>query len=371
MKILIATDKFKGSLTALEVSEAITAGLQKKYPDAEINTHLMADGGDGSLAILEHHLDFQKHQVATVDPLGRPIVAEYCTTDEAAFIEVASASGFVLLKKEERNPTLTSTSGTGIMIADAIKKGFQKVFLFLGGSGTSDAGIGIASALGYTFFDKNKNPLTPTGGNLEKIDSIHFDHSFDFQKISLTLFCDVTNPLYGPMGAAYVYAPQKGATPNQVEALDNGLRNFAKIAKETTGISIDDLPGGGSAGGISAGMTALCNAKLVRGFDTIATITQLESAIQNHDLIISGEGKLDEQSLQGKVVSGVADLCKKHQKPLLLFVGKNELKNAPSTESVYWKKVFAVMDVAQSEEDAMQNGKDYLLHLAEHAGVVL
>ena len=374
MKVLLCPDKFKGSLSAMQVCKAIAAGLAKSQPQAETVFHPMADGGDGSLEILATHLNLQPKTITTTDPLGRPINATYFTSTDAAFIELASASGLVLLKNGERNPLITSSFGSGKMMADALANGFQKIYLFLGGSATNDAGMGIAAALGCQFLDKNGELLEPTGGNLPKVKNIQFDKLGGNFKLppnllppnarpNITLLCDVTNPLFGPNGAAHVYARQKGATDEQVAHLDDGLRHFSQILLKETGVEVGALPGSGAAGGIAASLVALFGAKLENGFATIAELTGLEKQIQLADCVITGEGKLDSQSLQGKVVDGVAALCRKHGKPLVLFVGKNEL-TATELQELGAKQVFSISERATGLEDAMRNGAGYLEEMA-------
>ena len=359
MKILIAPDKFKGSLSAQKICEAIGNGLKKNDPTIETIYHPMADGGDGSLEIISKHLALEKHFIKTVDPIGREIFTHYFTSTDAAFIEVASASGLVLLSQTERNPLLTSTIGTGKMIVDALSKGFKKIYLFLGGSATNDAGMGIATTLGFRFLDAEKNELSPIGKNLSKVKSIHSSPIFDFEEIKITLLCDVNNPMFGKNGAAYIYAPQKGASKEQVFFLDEGLKNFSHILQKHSGTEVSELSGGAAAGGVGAGLVALLNVKLESGFEIISQLTFLEKQIETADWVISGEGKLDQQSLQGKVVSGIAYLCKKHQKPLSLFVGKNELPQH-QIDFLKTKHIFSILDHAKNIDDAMLNGTFYL-----------
>lgn len=366
MKILIAPDKFKGSLSALEVCRAIESGLKKRGEKTVVRAHPMADGGDGSLAILSGYLDLKSQIIQTIDPLGREISAEYFTSSKAAFIEVASASGLVLLDKKERNPLKTSTLGTGKMIADALTKGYQQIYLFLGGSATNDAGMGIASALGCQFLDVEHKILAPIGGNLAEVKHIKFGTQFDLKNIQLTLLCDVTNPLFGIKGAAHVYAPQKGANLDQVKYLDDGLRNFSRLIHHQFSKDVSSIPGSGAAGGISAGLMGLLGAKIKKGFEVISQLTDLEKQIQWADGVISGEGKLDPQSLQGKVIDGVARLCKKHKKPLTLLVGKNELKTQ-DLQHLNIKDVFSISEQAKDIDDAMLNGAMYLEQMAEQA----
>ncbi len=363
MKILIAPDKFKGSLSAYEVCQAIDNGLKGSGKSLETIYHPMADGGDGALEILSKHLDLRPEKLSVHDPLGRPIVAEYFTSENIAFIEMASASGLVLLKEEERNPLQTSTFGTGQMVLDALNKGYRQFFLFLGGSATNDAGMGISAALGFQFLDDQKQQLEPIGANLLRIRYIEQSSSMDLSNLDMTLLCDVSNPLFGPNGAAYVYAKQKGASPKQIEILDQGLRNFHQIIFQQFNRDVSELPGSGAAGGIGAGLVALFGAQLRSGFDTISALTNLETQIQSADWVISGEGRLDGQSLQGKVIDGLDSLCKKHNKPLSLFVGKNELDEKDRSK-IKTQGIYSVMEIAKDLSDAMVNGEKYLKELA-------
>lgn len=370
MKVLVSPDKFKGSLSANEICQIVERGLKRQNKSFEIIAHPMADGGDGSLEILSEYLNLKSQAIQTVDPLGRGILAQYFVSPNAAFIEVASASGIVLLKEDERNPLITSTYGTGKMIADAISKGFQNIYLFLGGSATNDAGIGIASSLGYLFLDEQKRILKPIGENLSSIRYIKPTLDFDLKNIQLILLCDVTNPLVGENGAAYVYAPQKGATVEQVKYLDDGLSVFSQVIYKQFGKNISNLRGGGAAGGIGAGLTALFDAKMKSGFEVIASLTNLEKRIQEADWVISGEGKLDAQSLQGKVIDGVANLCKKYNKPLTLLVGKNDLQTK-EMKILGAKYIFSIVDNAKNLQDAIANGSKYLEEIAEKLALIL
>ncbi len=362
MKMLLASDKFKGSLSAREVCQAIEKGLTSAVPPVEVMAHPMADGGDGSLEVLSEHLRLDRIDMLTVDPLGRKISTHYLVSPDAAFIELASASGLVLLKEEERDPYKTSTLGTGKMVLDAIDRGLRKIYLFLGGSATNDAGTGIASALGCLFLDENQEELAPVGENLSRIHSVLPSTRFASEKVELILLCDVTNGLYGWNGAAQVYARQKGASEAQVTYLDSGLAHFNNVLFDQTGEDMNSIPGVGAAGGIGASMIALFGARLEKGFDAIARLTGLEKRIQWADYVVSGEGKLDVQSLQGKVIDGVAELCKQYNKPLTLFVGKNELDSIGKSLEV--DHVFAISERAKDLKDAMDNGAIFLEELA-------
>ncbi|WP_020535757.1 glycerate kinase [Lewinella cohaerens] len=362
MKILLAPDKFKGSLTARAVCETIAASLSSIAPGLEIEVHPMADGGDGSLEVLVKALGLNEMEVATVDPLGRPIKASYLHNQKQAFIELASASGLVLLKEEERDPMLTSTFGTGLMVKHAINQGVTDIYLLLGGSATNDFGLGVITALGGILEDEEGEALAPIGENLIKIAKI-IPPSATYQKTKFHVLCDVNNPPYGENGAAYVYARQKGGTAQQIEDLDAGAKHLCALISDQFGIVLDSLQGGGAAGATAAGIVGLLGGEIKGGFAALSTLTKLPEKIAAADIVISGEGKLDEQSLQGKVIDGVAKLCAAHQKPLYLFVGMNVLP--PSAhEALNIKKVFSVMEYATSQDDAMLNPTQYLRQMS-------
>lgn len=364
MKILIAPDKFKGSLSAKEVCMAIARGIRKIKPEANIAFHPMADGGDGSLQAISDHLKVHPQKVITQDPLGRELEAGYLISGDKAFVEMASVSGLVLLEEKERNPLYTSTFGTGLLIKDAILKGCKEIFLFLGGSATNDAGIGIAAALGCQFFDRQKELLPPVGKSLADIHSIEVRPFFKPDSIQFTLLCDVANLLYGPNGAAHVYAKQKGASDHEIEELDLGLRHFAALINQQFQLDISQIEGVGAAGGIGASMLSFFNADLKSGFSVLSELTGLSQKILKADQVITGEGKLDAQSLEGKVVQGVASLCKRHQKRLTAFVGGYALKQH-QIEQLNIQKVYAISDMAGNLQDAMIHGVVYLEKLGE------
>lgn len=364
MRILLCPDKFKGTLSALEVCQALQAGLAISHPNDSVDVHPMADGGDGSLDILNRHLSLSAKTIYTADPLGREIAATYFFSESAAFIELSKASGLVLLQPSERNPELTSTLGTGKVIADALAAGHRHIYLFLGGSATNDGGLGIASALGYRFLDASKGVLDPIGANLSHIHYIQRDTVWPAtEEVSFTLLCDVTNPLYGPLGAAAVYSRQKGATETQVRSLDDGLRHYADLLLRETGIQVAGLPGAGAAGGIGASMVALFGGNLKSGFTALADLTGLEARIQSADWVISGEGSLDHQSLDGKLVAGLAALCRKHAKPLVLVVGKNELSES-QYRAAGIEAVWAITDYAPTHEAACSHAYPYIAEIA-------
>ena len=324
MKILISPDKFKGSLSAVEVAEAIEQGIRRVIPGAEIIKFPLADGGDGTVSLLTRHFKGRFIQINVHGPLFNNIEAEYGFVEsiKTAFIEMSSASGLSLLVEKHHNPLLTTTLGTGEMIADAVRKGAKRIILGIGGSATNDAGIGMACALGYRFFDINGKELDPLGENLQLIRSIDDSELlFKPSEINVLVACDVDNPLYGKKGAAYVYGPQKGATPEMVVKLDKGLKNFARIVMAKYGKDVNHMPGSGAAGGLGAGSVAFIDASLRPGIDLCMEITGFEKQLSSADLIITGEGKLDNQTFHGKVIDGVTRLAGKNNIPVLAICG--------------------------------------------------
>ena len=364
MKILIIPDKFKGSLNSKEVCDAIEKGIRRFLPKSEITKIPLADGGEGSLAVLEKTIGFERIHLEVRNPLFKTIPAYYGITDNAAYIEMASASGLQLLCKDEHNPMFTSSFGTGEMIADAIKRGATKVYLFVGGSATNDAGIGIASALGYQFLDERNKVLEPTGTNLLKIKSIDSSNVISIENINFNVLTDVKNPLFGIDGAAYSYAEQKGANQEEIEILNSGLQNVSQIIEKTFGVDVSQIPGSGAAGGVGAGMVAFCNANIFNGIDSIMDLLNVNYHIQQSDLVITGEGLLDKQTLKGKLVKGVVDRCKKMNKPLGIVCGDIDLSEE-ELKYFYPSQIKTIKVDGISKEDAMKNAYTLLIHRAE------
>ena len=328
MKILICPDKFKGSLTAVEVAEAVAEGIRLVDPRIESLKFPLADGGDGTASILTDHFKGKLIHINVHDPLFEIIEAVYgfAKNIRTAFIEMSSASGLRLIPEEKQNPFFTTTLGTGEMIRDAIAQDAERIFLCIGGSATNDAGTGMAAALGYKFLDIKGNELKPTGGNLLSIDSIDDSNLlFNPSEIDVQIACDVNNPLYGDKGAAHIYGPQKGATPVIVKKLDEGLRNFARIVAEKYGKEVDRMPGAGAAGGLGAGAVAFLNASLRSGIELVMEIMGFEERLKTADLIITGEGKIDKQTFQGKVIDGVTKHAGKYNIPVLAICGDMKL----------------------------------------------
>ncbi len=323
-KIIIAPDSFKGSLTAQEVADAMEQGVRRVLGDeVEIIKLPIADGGEGTMEILVRALAGERVVVAVHDPLMRIIQASYgIVGGDTAVIEMAAASGLTLLAAEERNPMNTSTFGFGEMIADALRRGCRNFMLCIGGSATNDGGVGMLQALGYRFYNKGGLPISPVGGELLNI--AYIDTSAILPELKKSCFkvaCDVTNPFYGHEGAAYVYAPQKGADPQMVEQLDAGLRHLAALISRTFSIDINAVPGSGAAGGLGGGLYAFLSAQLLPGIEMVLDTLNFEQMIEGADMIITGEGKIDAQTAMGKAVSGVLRRAQRQAIPVIALAG--------------------------------------------------
>lgn len=307
-KITIAVDSFKGSLSSREVADAFEEGFKSQYPKCEVVKVSIADGGEGTVDALVETLNGELVKALVVDPLGRTISAQYGIIDDGrtAVMEMSAASGLPLIAPTERNPLRTSTYGTGEMIVDAIKRGCRKFLVGIGGSATNDGGTGMLRALGFRFLDAEGNELIGGGEILERIDQIDASTArAELAECEFIVACDVTNPLYGPEGAAYVFAPQKGADAAMVERLDLGLRNYARAIERFNGVQVDAIAGAGAAGGLGGGFKALLGARLEPGIDMVLNAMQFSKIIAGSDLVITGEGRIDRQTTMGKAPSGV------------------------------------------------------------------
>ncbi|MFD2100535.1 glycerate kinase [Flagellimonas iocasae] len=324
MKFVLAPDKYKGSLTGHEFCDAVESGIRKVFPNAEILKRPLADGGDGTIEVVAHYLNAHSISLEVTDPLFRKIKADYLLSDDkkTAFIEMSEASGYKVLTKSEMNCMRTTSLGTGEMILDALEKGAKNIVLGIGGSATNDGGMGMATALGYEFLDKNGNSLDPIGKNLALVNEIRTEGVHKkLEGATIQVACDVNNPLYGENGAAKVYGPQKGASPEEVEVLDKGLEHFAQIIQSTFGVDVQKIPGAGAAGGMGAGAVVFLDAKLTSGVDLVMQLANFDEALTDADWIITGEGQLDGQTFSGKTIAGVIQSAKKKGVPIAAFCG--------------------------------------------------
>ena len=362
MKIVIAPDKFKGSLTGFEFCDIVEAEIKAALPEAEIMKLPLADGGDGTMEILKYHLNGKRIKVEVNDPLFRPIKADYLyiESSETAYIEMAEASGLKLLSENEQNCFLTTTYGTGLMILHAIENGAKNIVLGIGGSATNDCGVGMAFALGYQFLDDEGDEVIPVGKNLTKIKSIDTSNvNIDLKNVTFEVACDVTNPLYGKNGAAYVYAPQKGASPMEIIALDQGLKNMSDLFIEKFDIDVQVIKGTGAAGGMGAGALVFLNAKLISGIELIKELIDFDNKIKDATWIITGEGTLDHQTLSGKLIFGVLESANKYNIPMAIFAGSVKLSKE-EINKLGIKYVDSILYRALDLKDAMDSSHQYL-----------
>ena len=330
-KIVIASDSFKGSISAAEVAACGERAVHRLFPDCKVVQLPVADGGEGTVETLTAALGGQSVATVVHDPLGRLITAQYglITKEKTAIIEMATASGLPLLQPEERNPWLTSTYGTGELIRDALERGCRKFLIAIGGSATNDGGMGLLQALGFRFLNAEGQELPGCGGSLSQIEQIDTSRALTtLTECQFTVACDVTNPFYGREGAAYVFAPQKGADAEMVEALDQGLRHFAQLIQTTQGIAIDQLPGAGAAGGLGGGLVAFLQARLRPGIEMVLDALQFDTQIAGADLIFTGEGKLDAQTCMGKTPFGVLRRAQQQGIPVVALGGAVEASEA-------------------------------------------
>lgn len=322
MKIVVAIDSFKGSLTSLQAGNAAAEGIARVYPDMQAEIFPIADGGEGTVIALTTALGGQLQTVQALDPLGRTIFCEYGIVGETAVIEMSCAAGITLLTAEERNPLNTTTYGVGQVIADAISNGCRDFIVGIGGSATNDGGIGMLQALGFGILDQNGQQVPMGGAGLEKIASITAENALrSLKDCSFRIACDVTNPLCGETGCSAIYGPQKGATPEIVAKMDSWLGSYADKVKAVFPNSDKNTPGAGAAGGIGFAFFSFLGGKPYSGIDLILGELRIEDKIKDADLVITGEGRLDAQTVMGKAPIGIARIAKKYHKPVIAFSG--------------------------------------------------
>lgn len=320
MRILIAPDKFKGSLSAKQAAEAIARGVSQIFPNATLTLLPLADGGEGLLDAFQETGHFSPENTVVHDALGRPVTASWLLKDNTAVIESSQANGIWRISPPDRNPARSSTYGVGQLIKAAISAGATDILIGLGGSATNDAGVGLAAAIGYRFLDSSGQPLEPVLENFPRITRIDSSAAPKLPRIRVA--CDVKNPLLGPRGATRVYGPQKGITPDKLESAEAGLEHISRIAEDHFKNDFSNHPGAGAAGGLGFGLMTFCHATLESGFDCIAQTLDAERHIAAADLVITAEGSLDSQTLEGKTPFGVSQLARKHGIPVYALAGK-------------------------------------------------
>jgi len=355
MKVVIAIDSLKGSLSSIEAGMAIKEGILKACK-ADVIVKPLADGGEGTVDALLFGMGGTKIQMEVTGPLGDKITGSYGILEDGktAVLEIAEAAGIKLVPREKLNPLYTTTYGAGEMIRDAIVRGCRNFIVGIGGSATNDCGIGMLSALGYEFYDADGNTVEPVGKDLIRIAGISSENALkELSECSFKVACDVNNPLYGPMGAAHVYGPQKGATPEIVKLLDDGLRSFSEAVKKSTGKDTASIPGTGAAGGLGYAFVTFLNAKLESGINIILNEIKLEEDIKDADFVITGEGKLDFQTAMGKAPVGVAKLAKKYGKKVIAF-GGGVTEDASKCNEEGIDAFFSILQLPMTVEEAME-----------------
>jgi glycerate kinase len=332
MRIVIVPDSYKGSLNSKQVADCMEEGILDVLPEAEVVKIPIADGGEGTVEAIISAVGVQYREQQVTGPLGKPVIAVYGVLDDCntAIIEIASASGLPLMTPERLNPLHTTSYGTGQLIQAALDQGCRKMIIGIGGSATNDGGVGMAQALGIRFLDNRGDEIGFGGGELNRIKTI--DMTGIDERISsceFTVASDVKNPLCGPNGASAIFGPQNGATPEMVPILDNGLFHLSQLLCKQLGLDLSTVEGAGAAGGLGFGLMAFLNASMHRGIDIILEITKFEEIVQHADLVITGEGRTDEQTAFGKTPAGVASIAKKYNKPVVCISGGIALELQP------------------------------------------
>ncbi|MCP1187932.1 glycerate kinase [Priestia flexa] len=372
MKIVIAPDSFKESLSALEVAEAVEKGFKQVLPQANYVKVPMADGGEGTVQSLVDATDGEIISKTVTGPLGEPVEAFFgiLGTKRTAVIEMAAASGLHLVPPAKRNPLMTTTKGTGELISAALDYGVNHIIIGIGGSATNDGGAGMAKALGAQLLDAEGNEILDGGGALGNLAFINLS-TLDsrLQHVKIEVACDVDNPLTGERGASAIFGPQKGATPEMVALLDRNLQHYAAVLERDLGQKIDDVPGAGAAGGLGAGLLAFLQAELKRGVDIVIEATNLLEAVRDADVVITGEGKIDGQTIYGKTPIGVAKTAKKHGIPVIGIAG-----NIGADSHVVYEHgidaLFSIVPGVTTLENAFANASDYVEKTAMNVAAV-
>ena len=373
MKIVIAPDSFKESLTALEAATAIENGMKKILPEASFVKVPMADGGEGTVQSLVDATGGKIINKTVTGPLGTPVEAFFGISgdEKTAVIEMAAASGLHLVPPGDRNPLITTTRGTGELIAAALDYGVEQIIIGIGGSATNDGGAGMARALGIMLLDTDGKEIGEGGGALNSLAAVNIagiDKRLDSVKIDVA--CDVDNPLTGMRGASHIFGPQKGATQEVVEVLDNNLHHYADIIRKDLGKDIEHVSGAGAAGGLGGGLMAFLSAELKRGVDIVLEATKLENQLIDADFVITGEGKIDGQTIFGKTPIGVAKTAKRHNVPVIAIAG-NVASDSEIVHQHGIDAVFSIVPGVIALEDAFENASTYVERIAANIASVI
>ncbi len=371
--ILIAVDSFKGSLSSAQVCAALAEGIRHAHPEALVQMLPLSDGGEGFLNVFQQTQPGELVSVAIAGPLGQPVMAHYFVgADGFTVIEMAQAAGLMLIPEAERNPFRTTTYGLGQLIRHALEQGLRDFIIGIGGSATVDCGAGMAQALGYRFFDESGAEIRDhlNGEFIGKCRELSADAVHPaIQKSHFRIACDVTNPLLGPEGAVYTYAVQKGATPADLPVLEENMCRFSNLLERCFGREIAKIPGTGAAGGLGAGALAFLDATLRSGIELILDTVNIEKMLKNCDLVITGEGKIDRQSLQGKAISGVIRRARRCNIPVIGVTGKLIL-DSEDVRKLGLERVFSLTDIGKNESQALQNAGDLLIEVGRRIASV-
>ncbi|MDE5773415.1 MAG: glycerate kinase, partial [Muribaculaceae bacterium] len=352
--IVIACDSFKGSVSSVEAGEAVAAGLRDVWPKAEVIVIPMADGGEGTADTMARIVGAEPHYCTAHDPLGNIIDTRYFIRDDHAYIDTAVASGLTLIDDSRRNPAVTTSYGTGELILDALHYGCRHIYLGLGGSATNDAGVGLLNALGYRFSDKNGHTVGYGGYEVGRITGINNSQRTPLlDGVTVTAICDVSNPLCGSSGASYVFGPQKGATPQMIRQLDSALSLFAKVVEGHIGRDLSQTPAAGAAGGIGFALKALLGAQIRPGAETILDLCRFDDLIADADLVITGEGRLDTQTLMGKAPAAVLRRALAYNIPVIAIGGTIDPNSGSQLKEAGFSRLYAISDPALTLEQNM------------------
>ncbi|AFM01070.1 MULTISPECIES: glycerate kinase [Desulfitobacterium] len=372
MHVLIAVDSFKGSLSSQKAGEAITLGIQRVFPEATTEIISMADGGEGTVEAIVHAGKGELLRTRVTSPLGEEAEAIMGRLPDGTIVlEMASASGLPMVPPDKRNPLVTTTRGTGDLIRAALDLKPREILIGIGGSATNDGGAGMAQALGARLLDREGQELSPGGGFLDQLDKIDIsDLDPRLKETKITVMCDVDNPLCGPRGASVVYGPQKGATPDKVEILDRNLAHFARKIQEDLGLDLKDVPGAGAAGGLGMGLLAFTGAQLKTGVEAVLDTVNFDNKLQKADIVITGEGRIDGQSIYGKVPMGVAKRAINCGKPTLAIVGSI----GAGSEALYEHGITSIITIVNGPmtlEESMERAFDLTVDAAERGFRIL
>lgn len=349
MKFVLIPDSFKGTLSSVQICKIIAEKIREHFPDSKISEIPVADGGEGSVDTFLLAMGGEKVKVKVKNPYFEDMESYFGLIDggETAVVEMASCAGLPLVENR-KNPRLTTTYGVGQLMLAAAKRGVKKIIVGLGGSSTNDGGCGAAAAAGVKFYNKEGKEFIPTGETVIEIDCIDLEGmDASFRDIEIITMCDIDNPMYGPSGASYVFAPQKGADAKCVEELDKGIENLSRVIAKTIGKDISEMPGTGAAGAMGAGMVAFFNSKLQMGIQTVLDTVKFDEKITDADYIFTGEGKLDSQSLRGKVVMGIAKRAQRQEKKVIAVVGGADDENIKEAYDMGVTAVFPINRLPQ------------------------